>query len=252
MNTRASSPATLRVLVVDDDPDLCSLLADYLSGNGLAVQTVHDAAAMRAALHDQLPDAIVMDLMLPGEDGLSLTRSIKAQWDIPVLMLSARGEEMDRVIGLEVGADDYMPKPFGPRELLARLRALLRRAHPSPVTAPNPLLAPHGTHAEQRFCFGPFQLDTAGHRLLRDGQEVNLTSAEYALLAAFVGHPGRVLSRDLLVDMLKGFDRDPFDRSMDSRVTRLRRKIEADPTAPQYIRTVRGEGYLFNPAGGGA
>lgn len=250
MNTRASSPATVRVLVVDDDPDLCSLLADYLSGNGLAVQTVHDAAAMRVALQERLPDAIVMDLMLPGEDGLSLTRSIKAQWDIPVLMLSARGEEMDRVIGLEVGADDYMPKPFGPRELLARLRALLRRAHPSPATASNPLPTPHAAQAGPRYAFGPFQLDTAGHRLLRDGHEVNLTSAEYALLAAFASHPGRVLSRDLLVDMLKGFDRDPFDRSMDSRVTRLRRKIEADPAAPQYIRTVRGEGYLFNPAGG--
>ena len=250
MNTRASSPATLRVLVVDDDPDLCSLLADYLSGNGFVVQTVHDAAAMRVALHDLLPDAIVMDLMLPGEDGLSLTRSIKAQWDIPVLMLSARGEEMDRVIGLEVGADDYMPKPFGPRELLARLRALLRRAHPSPAPVSGAFSAAHGTPADPRFTFGPFQLDTAGHRLLRDGQEVNLTSAEYALLEAFASHPGRVLSRDLLVDMLKGYDRDPFDRSMDSRVTRLRRKIETDPAAPQYIRTVRGEGYLFNPAGG--
>lgn len=254
MNCPVPAPSALRVLVVDDDPDLCSLLSEYLSANGFVVQTVGDGPAMRAALSGGLPDAIVMDLMLPGEDGLSLTRGIKAQWDIPVLMLSARGEEMDRVIGLEVGADDYLPKPFGPRELLARLRAVLRRAHPSPAQAAErvsaePSAAPAGS---QRRSFGPYQLDTAGHRLLRDGHELALTSAEYALLAAFVGHPGRVLSRDVLVDMLKGYDRDPFDRSVDSRVTRLRRKIEADPAAPQYIRTVRGEGYLFNPQGGAA
>lgn len=254
----APIPSALRVLVVDDDPDLCSLLSDYLSANGFVVQTVGDGVAMREALVRELPDAIVMDLMLPGEDGLSLTRSIKAQWDIPVLMLSARGEEMDRVIGLEVGADDYLPKPFGPRELLARLRAVLRRAYPSPALAvehlpSEPTLAAHtgACASAPRPTFGPYQLDTAGHRLLRDGHEVVLTSAEYALLAAFVSHPGRVLSRDVLVDMLKGYDRDPFDRSVDSRVTRLRRKIESDPAAPQYVRTVRGEGYLFNPHGGG-
>ncbi len=253
MGTPALSPAALRVLVVDDDPDLCSLLCDYLSTNGFAVRTVGDGAAMREALARELPDAIVMDLMLPGEDGLSLTRSVKAQWDIPVLMLSARGEEMDRVIGLEVGADDYLPKPFGPRELLARLRAVLRRGHPAPAPADRVSAEPPGPAVtRERKAFGPYQLDTAGHRLLREGREVPLTSAEYALLAAFVGHPGRVLSRDALVDMLKGYDRDPFDRSVDSRVTRLRRKIEADPAAPQFIRTVRGEGYLFNPQGGGA
>lgn len=242
------SPAALRVLVVDDDPDLCSLLADYLSGNGFVVQTVHDGVAMRDLLSQAPPDAIVMDLMLPGEDGLSLTRAIKAQWDIPVLMLSARGEEMDRVIGLEVGADDYLAKPFGPRELLARLRALMRRAHP--VSGGRGPTAPAGAEAAPRIAFGPFVLDTAGHRLLREGHEVALTSAEYDLLAVLVAHPGRVLSRDRLIDLLKGYDRDPFDRSVDSRVTRLRRKIEADPAAPQYIRTVRGEGYLFNPSGG--
>jgi DNA-binding response OmpR family regulator len=246
------TPSALRVLVVDDDPDLCSLLSDYLTANGFVVQTVGDGVAMRGALAREQPDAIVMDLMLPGEDGLSLTRSVKAQWDIPVLMLSARGEEMDRVIGLEVGADDYLPKPFGPRELLARLRAVLRRRHPAPAPAERLPDESPGPEARERKAFGPYQLDTAGHRLLRDGHEVVLTSAEYALLAAFVGHPGRVLSRDVLVDMLKGYDRDPFDRSVDSRVTRLRRKIEADPAAPQFIRTVRGEGYLFNPQGGSA
>lgn len=242
-----NSPVPFRVLVVDDDPDLCSLLSEYLSANGYQVETVGDGVAFRESLARGLPDIIVMDLMLPGEDGLSLTRSVKSQSDVPVLMLSARGAEMDRVIGLEVGADDYLSKPFGPRELLARLRALLRRTHVPAVQTP---ARQAGVADGERPSFGPYQLDAAGHRLLRDGQEVPLTSAEYALLAVFVSHPGRVLSRDVLVDMLKGYDRDPFDRSVDSRVTRLRRKIEADPSAPLYIRTVRGEGYLFNPRGG--
>lgn len=230
-----------RILVVDDDPDLRELLCTYLRGNGFAVEAVGDGVSMRAALAGGLPDAIVLDLMLPGEDGLSLTRTLRAQSSVPILMLSARGEEMDRVIGLEVGADDYLAKPFGPRELLARLRALLRRG-----SAAAPEAAPPGSYPN----FGPFSLDTLGRRLLRDGLEVQLTSAEFDLLAAFVAHPNQVLSRDRLVDLLRGYDRDPFDRSIDNRVTRLRRKIETTPAAPAYIRTVRGEGYLFNFRGG--
>jgi len=234
-------PMLPRILVVDDDPALRELLTDYLAANGFAVTAVADGAGMRAASADGLPDAVVLDLMLPGEDGLALTRMLRAQSNLPILMLSARGEEMDRVIGLEVGADDYLAKPFGPRELLARLRALLRRGQP--VTE-MPSAAAHR--------FGPFALDMAGRRLLREGVEVALTGAEYDLLAVFVARPQRVLSRDVLVDLLKGYDRDPFDRSIDIRVARLRRKIEADPAAPAYIRTVRGEGYLFNPRGGEA
>lgn len=232
-----------RILIVDDDPALRDLLTGYLSNNGFSIRAVGDGAAMRAALADDFPDVIVLDLMLPGEDGLSLTRGIRAQSSVPILMLSARGEEVDRVIGLEVGADDYLAKPFGPRELLARLRALLRRGQPAAgaVTLPD---------AEQRF--GPFALDAAGRRLFRDGTEIHLTSAEFDLLAAFVARPNRVLSRDTLVDLLRGYDRDPFDRSIDIRVTRLRRKIETEPATPVYIRTVRGEGYLFNPHGGDA
>jgi two-component system phosphate regulon response regulator OmpR len=233
-----------RVLVVDDDPDLCELLSVYLSANGYAVQTAADGAGLRAALAQGLPAAIVLDLMLPGEDGLSLIRSIKAQWSVPILMLSARGEETDRVIGLEVGADDYMAKPFGPRELLARLRALVRRAPAAWGLA----AAPGGESGH--ILFGPFVLDVPGHRLLREAQEVSLTTAEFELLHAMALRPNRVLSRDMLVDLLKGFDRDPFDRSMDNRVTRLRKKIESDPAHPVFIRTVRGEGYLFNPRGG--
>lgn len=230
-----------RVLVVDDDPALRDLLAEYLSANGLEVESVGDGAAMRQAIERHMPDAIVLDLMLPGEDGLSLARELRTHSDVGILMLSARGEEMDRVIGLEVGADDYMPKPFSPRELLARLRALLRRARTTPAgslqTAPE-------TH-----CFGPFALDVTAHRLLRDGSEVRITTAEFDLLRVFVERPNRVLSRDNIVDLLKGYDRAPFDRSVDIRVTRLRRKIETNPSRPDYIRTVRGEGYLFNPLG---
>jgi two-component system phosphate regulon response regulator OmpR len=229
------------ILVVDDDPDLRELLCTYLGANGFSVVAVGDGVAMRAALANGLPDAVVLDLMLPGEDGLSLTRTLRTQSAIPILMLSARGEEMDRIIGLEVGADDYLAKPFGPRELLARLRALLRRSHSAQGTSNGLTVEP--------LHFGPFALDLAGRSLRRDGQEVQLTSAEFDLLAAFLARPNRVLSRDTLVDLLKGFDRDPFDRSIDNRVTRLRRKIEVDAAAPAYIRTVRGEGYLFNPRG---
>lgn len=234
-----------RILVVDDDPALRELLTTYLAANGFAVEAVGDGAAMRTALAGGLPDAIVLDLMLPGEDGLALTRAVRTQSNLPILMLSARGEEVDRVIGLEVGADDYLAKPFGPRELLARLRALLRRGQP----AADAVAAAAATGQQH---FGPFTLDLAGRRLLRAGTEVHLTSAEFDLLAVFVARPNRVLSRDSLVDQLKGYDRDPFDRSIDIRVTRLRRKIETDPAAPVYIRTVRGEGYLFNPHGGDA
>ena len=233
-------PALPRVLVVDDDPALRELLSSYLAANGFSVEAVGDGAAMRNTIAaGGMPDAIVLDLMLPGEDGLALTRTLRAQsGNVPILILSARGEEVDRVIGLEVGADDYLAKPFGPRELLARLRALVRRGH---VAAPIETASPR---------FGPYVLDLAGRRLVREGTEIPLTGAEYDLLAAFLARPNRVLSRDTLVDLLKGYDRDPFDRSIDIRVTRLRRKIEADPAAPRYIRTVRGEGYLFNPQGG--
>ncbi len=231
-----------RILVVDDDPALRELLTSYLATNGCSVTAVGDGTRMREVLAQEQPDAIVLDLMLPGEDGLALTRAIRRRSNVPILILSARGEEVDRVIGLEVGADDYLAKPFGPRELLARLRALLRRGQ---LAAAAPAQAAAESHT-----FGPFVLDTAGRRLLREGAEIHLTGAEYDLLVALVARPNRVLSRDTLVDLLKGYDRDPFDRSIDIRVTRLRRKIEADPSAPAYIRTVRGEGYLFNPHGG--
>ncbi len=228
-----------RVLVVDDDPALRELLSDYLASNGLAVEAVGDGVAMRRALAKGMPGVIVLDLMLPGEDGLSLARELRTQSTVPILMLSARGEEIDRVVGLEVGADDYLAKPFGPRELLARLRALLRRSQPAPARE----------ISSPAIQFGPFVLDVAAHRLLRDGLDIHLSGAEFDLLRVLVERPNRVVSRDDLVTLLKGFDRDPFDRSIDIRVVRLRRKIETNPSEPAYVRTIRGEGYLFNPRG---
>ena len=229
---------TPRILVVDDDPALRDLLAAYLTDTGFSVELAGDGPAMQAALARMRPDALVLDLMLPGEDGLSLVRGLRAgaMATLPVLMLSARGEEIDRVVGLEMGADDYLAKPFSPRELLARLRALMRRAQAeaAPLTGDR---------------FGPYRLDRDGRRLLRDDQDQGLSGAEFDLLAVFLTRPNRVLGRDLLLDLLKGYERDPFDRTVDLRVARLRRKIEPDPANPVYIRTVRGEGYLFNPRG---
>ena len=229
-----------RVLVVDDDPGMRSLLEAYLGDSGFSVETAKDGVAMWQALETGMPDAIVLDLMMPGEDGLTLARRLRSQSNVPILMLSARGEEIDRVVGLEMGADDYLAKPFSPRELLARLRALLRRSH-----AQEAIAVPDSSGSP----FGPYQLDVASHRLTQGGVEVKLSTAEFALLRIFVEHPLRVLSRDTLIDMLKGYERDPYDRSVDTRVTRLRRKIEPNPGEPVYIRTVRGEGYLFNPRG---
>jgi len=226
------------ILVVDDDRGLRELLQRYLTEQGFQVTTAPDGVAMAALLEDQHPDLIVLDLMLPGEDGLSLARKLRAQGDTPIIMLSARGEDVDRIVGLEVGADDYLAKPFNPRELLARIRAVLRRRRVRVAPAP-----------EQGYRFGPYRLDVDAYMLTKDGAPVALTTGEFTLLRVFTEHPNRVLSRDMLIDLIKGYERSPFDRSIDVRVTRLRRKIEDDPVAPRYIRTIWGEGYLFAPAG---
>ncbi|NTV95279.1 MAG: response regulator [Thiobacillus sp.] len=229
-----------RILVVDDDAGIRDLLRDYLVKQGMEVATARDGREMDERLPAFEPDLLVMDLMMPGEDGLALTRRVKSDRDIPVIMLSARGEDIDRIVGLEVGADDYLAKPFNPRELLARIRAVLRRG-----TAPAKAEEDEAEH----YRFGPFALDLAAQRLLREGEEITITHAEFALLKIFAEHPNRALSRDQIMDWLKGFERDPFDRSIDVRVTRLRRKLEDDPANPVYIRTVWGQGYLFAPKG---
>ena len=234
---------TPNVLIVDDDGGIRDLLADYLAKQGMRVTTARDGKEMDERLAVLAPDLIVMDLMLPGEDGLSLTRRVKAARDVPVIMLSARGEDIDRIVGLEVGADDYLPKPFNPRELLARIRAVLRRGSVGNHAGGG------AQDAGEVYRFGPFALDLAAQALSRDGVEIPLSQAEFTLLKLFVERPNRALSRDQIMDSLKGYERDPFDRSIDVRVTRLRKKLEDDPANPVYIRTVWGQGYLFSPKG---
>jgi DNA-binding response OmpR family regulator len=225
-----------RILVVDDDEGLRELLVRYLTNNGYTVCGVGDGVAMKGHLLTHAVDLILLDVMLPGEDGLSLARGLNSTAAPAIIMLSARGEEVDRIVGLEVGADDYLPKPFSHRELLARIAAVLRRRQPVP-------------EAGRIRRFGPFVVDIEAHGLTRNGVEVSLSGAEFALLRILLDHPERVLSRDALVELLKGYERAPFDRMVDVRVTRLRRKIETDPAHPVYLRTIWGEGYLFAPRG---
>ena len=233
--SRSGNP---HLLVVDDDREIRELLSMYFRQQGIDVATVEDGAAMDAWLARNSTDLVILDLMLPGEDGLSLARRLRSDYELPIVMISARGEEVDRIVGLEVGADDYLPKPFNPRELLARVRAVLRRG------------APVGKPAEKKdtFEFGPYLLDTNKHVLSRGGQSIELSRAEFELLQVFVERPNRVLSRDSIIDFLSGHERHPFDRSVDVRVARLRHKIEDDPARPQYIRTVWGVGYQFTPS----
>ena len=231
-----------KLLVVDDDPGLRELLQEYLKTQGFEVDAVADGVAMEQYLQQHTVQLVILDLMLPGEDGLSLARKLRARGNIPIIMLSARGEDVDRIIGLEVGADDYLAKPFNPRELLARIRAVLRRNEESQLMV-------NVDEAEVQQSFGDFKLDMNTRSLTKNGVEIALTAGEFNLLRIFVEHPNRVLSRDHLMDLMKGYERSPFDRSIDVRVTRLRRKIEVDPTAPVYVRTVWGEGYLFTTAG---
>ena len=230
-----------RILVVDDDVALRELVAGYLTANGFEVEGVGDGEGLRASLAKGLSDLVVLDLMLPGDDGLTLLRELRANGGPPVIIISARGDEVDRVVGLEVGADDYLAKPFGPRELLARVRAVLRRI--GEASAPR--------HADSH-SFGPYRLDFATHVLTGASGEIALTGGEFDLMRIFLEHPNQVLSRDRLITLMKGYERGPFDRSIDVRVTRLRRKIEPDPETPIYLRTVWGEGYLFSPGGGAA
>lgn len=233
------------IYVTDDDPGIRELVAEYLSSQGYAVETAEDAVSLDRLLNARLPALLVLDWMMPGEDGLSVARRLRAQPGFPpIIMLSAKGEDIDRIIGLEVGADDYLPKPFNPRELLARIRAVLRRQGGAAAPAP-----PEAAARLARF--GPFSVNLDARTLSRDGAEITLTSGEYALLEIFVTHANRALSRDWLMDQLRGFERDPFDRSIDVRVNRLRKKIEDDPANPAYIRTQRGQGYLFVPQGKG-
>ncbi|MFK3740820.1 response regulator [Massilia sp. TN1-12] len=234
-------PAPDHVLVVDDDRGIRELVCAYLDKQGLRATGVADGRALRAALARFTPDAIVLDLMLPGDDGLVLCRELRAgkHRAVPIVMLTARDEETDRVVGLELGADDYMPKPFSVRELLARLRAVLRRTRMLP---PNLQV----TQAAAMVGFGDWRLDTTARHLLdADGVAVPVSGAEYRLLRVFLDHPQRVLSREQLLELTHGHDADQFDRSIDLLVSRLRQRLGDTAREPRYIRTLRHEGYVF-------
>ena len=231
-----------RILVVDDDPGLRDLLADYLKGANFDVVTVADGTSMRAEMARGDFDLIVLDLMLPGEDGLSICRRLRAANDhTPIIMLTAKVEDVDRIVGLEVGADDYLPKPFNPRELLARIHAVLRR-RPAPEAPGAP------SKEAQIVTFGPFEFDLSLRRLSKNGEQIALTTGEFSMLKALVRHPRQPLSRDKLAQLARGREFEPFDRSLDVQVSRLRKMIEPDPSQPRYIQTVWGVGYVFVPS----
>ena len=235
-----SAPAATapHVLVVDDDPTIRDLVSDYLGANDLRVTAVADGRSMQAILADQVVDLVVLDLKLRGEDGMALARRLRDDSEIPIVMLTGRNEEADRVMGLELGADDYLTKPFSTRELLARIRTILRRRHAEVRQG-----KPEGIRA---YRFDGWELNLNPRRLTaRDGRAVALSNGEFSLLVVLLGAPNRILSRDQLLDLSRLHNDEVFNRSVDVQIMRLRRKIEKDPAEPRYIRTERGVGYLF-------
>jgi two-component system OmpR family response regulator len=228
------------ILVVDDHREIRDLVSRALSKDGFRVSTAADGRAMRKVLADSRIDLILLDLMLPGEDGLALCRALRTESDIPIIMLTAKGDEVDRVVGLEMGADDYLAKPFGSRELIARIRAVLRRSRDKTAAT--------AERGPRRYRFDRWRLDTGARELLRgDGVTVPLSTGEYDLLLALVERPQRVLNRDQLLDLARGRGANALDRSIDTQVSRLRKKLELDPGEPKIIKTVWGGGYMFTP-----
>jgi two-component system OmpR family response regulator len=227
-----------RILIVDDDEDIRKLLEEYLRRNGFDAQAVADGPAMREALAEKPASLVVLDLMLPGEDGLSLCRQLRARSQVPVLMLTAKGDPVDRIIGLEMGADDYLAKPFDPRELLARIRSILRRAKALPADTE--------IDVPESFSFSGWRLDSRERNLRApDGVVVPLSGAEYRLLLIFLQNPNAVLSRDQLSNFTFGHDADPLDRTIDMQVSRLRERLRDEAREPAIIKTVRGKGYVL-------
>jgi len=222
-----------RLLMIDDDMSLATMVAEYLGARGLPVTLAHTVADGERRLRDESFDALILDAMLPDGDGFELCRRLRERSSLPILMLTARGEEVDRIVGLELGADDYLPKPFSSRELLARLRALLRRAQVK------------GTGVTQALRFGRLEIDQSALEARLDGRPLILTSHQFALLWALATHPGRVLSREALLELARGDTLEAFDRSIDVHISRIRAAIEDDPRTPKRIVTVRGAGYVF-------
>ena len=239
MSSAPASPATAHIVVVDDDEVVRSTVSEYLRRNGLSVSEADGGAALREIMGQRPIDLAVLDINMPGDDGLTLAREIRASGDAGIIMLTAKSDDIDRIVGLEVGADDYVTKPFNPRELLARVKAVLRRASrggESPATM--------GREVQMGKC--RLNLDT--RKLYEaDGSEVPLTAMEFDLLKCFAEHPRRVLTRDQLLDLAHSKEMEAFDRSIDTRITRIRKKVEKDPAKPECLKTVRGAGYVFNP-----
>ena len=234
----SANPTTEHLLIVDDDVEIRTLLQEYLERNGYRTTAVADGRHMREALKHGRFDLILLDLMLPGEDGLTLCRDLRSHSNTPVIMLTARGEETDRIVGLEMGADDYIAKPFNPRELLARIKAVLRRAQALPESSL--------PESAKRIRFAGWTLDVTARQLYSsEGVVVPLSSGEYRLLQVFLEHPNRILSRDQLLDLSRGREASPFDRSIDVQVGRLRRRLQDTASEPALIKTVRGEGYVL-------
>lgn len=232
----------VRILVVDDDSRTRTLLQSYLAEMQFETTAVEDGEQLERALATQRIDVVVLDLMLPGEDGLSICRRMRGQGiDVPIIMLTARGTDVDRIVGLEMGADDYLPKPFNPRELVARINAVLRRRQNTPVGAP--------ANGDIVFRFGECELNLGTRTLTRSNDPVPLTTGEFAVLEALVRHPRKPLSREKLMELARGRDHTAFDRSMDVQISRLRRLIEQDSSRPRFIQTVWGFGYVFVPDG---
>ena len=235
--------SSLHIAVVDDEVDITRLLAGYLKNHGYRITELHDGAALLSLMPADPPDLVLLDIGLPGEDGFAIARQLREHWRCGLLIVSGRGDSVDKVVGLEVGADDYVTKPFDLRELLARIKAVARRLAPAAAA-----LAPAPEPERTRWRFDSFELDTAARRLAREGgAEVAITSGEFDLLCVLVQHAGRVLSRDFLLEATRGREAGPFDRTVDVQVGRLRKKLEVDPEDPQIIKSVRGAGYILVP-----
>lgn len=228
------------ILIVDDDPTVCGFVERYLVKQGYTVSVAGDGVAMRRVLDSAQVDLVVLDLSLPGKDGLELARGLREGSELPIIMLTGRSDPIDRIVGLEIGADDYLTKPFEARELLARIRSVLRRAQKAASGS-----VPESTEVAH---FAGWRLDVGARSLTDpDGRTLHLTASEFDLLVIFVRHAGRVLTRELLLDLLHGSADFPFDRSVDVQVLRLRRRIESDPATPEIVKTMRGAGYVFTP-----